>query len=158
MIASNLQLCADRFITEKGRHPDCPCCTTNSGTITGDSKMSKLISLTQGKFALVDDEDFKELSKHKWGVRKKSETLFYAGRNDWLNKKNHILTMQCQILNPPKGKEIDHKNGNGLDNRRCNLRICTHRQNLKNQKRQKNNKSGYKGVFWVQKLKKWREH
>jgi len=116
----------------------------------------KYIPLTQGKFAIVDDDMYEYLNQWKWCLRKKSERSFYAGRNDWENKKNHIVTMQQLIMNPPKGMVIDHINGNGLDNRRCNLRICTREQNLKNQKRHKNNKCGYKGVHWVPLLKKWR--
>ena len=85
----------------------------------------KYIPLTQGKFAIVDDDMYEYLNQWKWCLRKKSERSFYAGRNDWENKKNHIVTMQQLIMNPPKGMVIDHINGNGLDNRRCNLRICT---------------------------------
>ncbi len=115
----------------------------------------KHIPLTQGKFALVDDSDFEWLNQWSWCTRKKKENCFYAGRNDWLNKRNHILLMERQIMKPAKGMEVDHKNGNSLDNRRHNLRICTRRQNLKNQAMHKNNKCGFKGVYWSYTSKKW---
>ena len=60
------------------------------------------------------------------------------------------------ILNLGGEKECDHKNGDGLDNRRENLRICSHRENQFNRKKSKNNISGYKGVSWSKKSRKWR--
>jgi hypothetical protein len=64
--------------------------------------------------------------------------------------------MHRQIANPPDGKEVDHINGVTLDNRRENLRVCSHSQNMHNRRlRQKNNKSGYKGVHWLARTKRW---
>jgi len=60
------------------------------------------------------------------------------------------------IMNPGMGQEIDHKNGNGLDNRRDNLRICTHANNMCNRRIGKNNKSGYKGVYFTKSGNAWR--
>ena len=116
----------------------------------------KQIELTQNKVALVDDEDFDWLNQWKWCVRVKSTNLFYAGRNNWYDGKSHILTMHRQIMCPTQKQEVDHINGDGLDNRRTNLRICNHSQNQKNQACPKNNKCGYKGVHWNKSSKKWR--
>ena len=82
--------------------------------------MSKLIPLTQGKYAIVDDEDFDELSKHKWCL------MFTKGRSYAVRRPSENLTilMHRFILNPPKQMDTDHKNGDGLDNRRSNLRAC----------------------------------
>ena len=117
-------------------------------------KMKK-IELTQSKFALVDDEDFEWLNQWKWCLRG-WRGAFYAGRNDYQGKKSHILGMHRQIMHPLVSEEVDHINNNGLDNQKANLRLCTHSQNLKNQRMGKNNKCGYKGVHWHKKNKKWR--
>ena len=110
--------------------------------------MTKEIKLTQGKVALVDDEDFEELSKHKWYANKISN-IFYAMRNSKKNDKcgrGKIILMHREIINTPQDKFTDHINGSGLDNRKNNLRICTNQQNIFNSKIRKNNKCGYKGV------------
>jgi hypothetical protein len=111
----------------------------------------KIIELTKGKVAIVDDDDYNELSKYKWQY-----TTFtgheYARRAVNYTSQN----MHRFIMNPPNGMEVDHINGNGLDNRRCNLRICTPTQNQWNSKTPITNTSGYKCVIWEPKLNKWR--
>jgi hypothetical protein len=97
----------------------------------------KQIPLTQGKFAIVDDEDFDWLNKWKWCVN--NENVVHRKSN------YKIITMHKLIMNPPKGMQVDHKSGNRLDNRRSNLRICTGSQNCMN-RNYKSNSSGYKGV------------
>lgn len=116
----------------------------------------KQIELTQGEVALVDDADYDDLMKYKWCLIQKTDTLFYACRNNWYDGKSHNITMHQQILGFIKGMEVDHRDGNGLDNRRSNLRHCTHQENTRNQKLNKNNKCGFKGVYWGKALKKWR--
>ncbi len=120
----------------------------------------KKISLTKNKVALIDDEDYEQLVKYNWCF-----TKGYAGRAIVIpNSYNRVtcpkgksrpVLMHRQIMNPPKGMEIDHRDGNGLNNQRSNLRLCTHSQNLKNQIIPKNNTSGYKGVRWNKPNKKW---
>lgn len=91
--------------------------------------MSHKIQLTQGKFAIVSDTDYKELSKHRWHAHKdKNGVLFYAERYD-RKRTPRIIKMHREIMKPEKHLVIDHRNGNGLDNRRSNLRICTTAQN-----------------------------
>jgi hypothetical protein len=63
--------------------------------------------------------------------------------------------MHREILNASDGMECDHINHNGLDNRKVNLRLCTHQQNCFNKKPQPNNTSKYKGVAWNDESKKW---
>ena len=102
----------------------------------------KTIELTQGKMAMVDDEDFEWLNQFKWHAAQRSGGLIYAqGQVDGKHQLMHRV-----IMTTKSGQEIDHINGDGLDNRRDNMRVCSHQQNLANSKISKTNKSGYKGV------------
>lgn len=95
------------------------------------------IPLTQGRFALIDNEDYEKISQYKWFYHD------YACR-----KQNKQLVMMHRFLIGiiPDNKEIDHINGDKLDNRRCNLRLATHSENQANKKIGINNISGFKGV------------
>lgn len=118
--------------------------------------MSKLISLTQGQYAIVDDEDFKELNKHRWCTYyNKNRDTYIAKRNSKkVNGKQKSILMAREIIGAKKGEYVDHKNHDTLDNRKCNLRICTHQQNDMNRLPDKNTSSKYKGVTWER--KRWR--
>ena len=108
----------------------------------------KEIKLTQGKVALVDDEDYERVSKYKWCF-----DSGYAGRN---KKLNNIDKMHRFILDLTDTElEVDHKDGDGLNNQKGNLRIGSHESNMHNKRRYKNNKSGFKGVYWFKKDSKW---
>lgn len=125
------------------------------GQTTEDPRM-KTIPLTQGKVALVDDEDYSELSKHRWYANKFRNT-YYAVRNLPTNLESHknmSQLMHIAIVGTPRGMQTDHINGNGLDNRRCNLRVVTHRQNLQNRHVPKTSK--YPGVSWDKPHHRWR--
>jgi len=98
----------------------------------------KEIQLTQGKTALVDDEDFAELSKYKWSLSKYG--YVYTSKD-----KKHLFIHRF-IMNTPKGKFTDHINCNRLDNRKENLRIVNKQQNAQNRTKLKG-KSKYKGVY-----------
>ena len=126
-----------------------------SGAITGDSIM-KRIPLTQGKFTIVDDEDYEELVKHKWYAQKRGN-LYYAERGVYEKKtrKRHLVRMSHQVLGVLPGIVIDHINGNPLDNRKSNLRICTLGENARNARKTRGT-SKYKGVRWYKPLRKWR--
>lgn len=100
--------------------------------------MAKQIPLTKGKVAIVDDEDYERLSKYKWHYSGR-----YARRTIMGFKK---ISMHQDILGTYNGV-ADHINGNRLDNRKQNLRVCSHAGNAMNRKViAKNNTSGYKGV------------
>lgn len=105
----------------------------------------KEIILTKGKIAIVDDEDFEELNKFKWCAFKFGK-VWRAFRGTFINKKQRIEYMHHRILPCPHGMQIDHINGDGLDNRRSNLRIATVSQNQHNVGKCIDNRSGYKGV------------
>ena len=112
----------------------------------------KKIALTQGYFATVDDEDYERISRFKWCVlRKKNEINIYAKRLSHKKEggKKRTILMHRFILGTPSNElVVDHINGNGLDNRRKNLRIVTgHINNLNRRGPTKNNRSGYRGVI-----------
>ncbi len=117
--------------------------------------MAKIINLTQNQIAIIDDEDYESLNQYKWHAQKASNG-FYAVRCVYVNRKCIKLGMHRQVLPCLDNQEIDHKNRNTLDNRKSNLRIVTHAQNMKNRNKHKNNKSGIKGVYWDKRGKKWR--
>lgn len=113
--------------------------------------MSK-IKLTQGKVAIVDEEDYYNLSKNKWCISDNG----YAKRGTKSNKKITIHYMHRQVMGYPKGKVIDHINGNKLDNRKSNLRIVDQSTNGHNRRQlNKNNTSGYRGITYDKKRDKF---
>jgi hypothetical protein len=112
----------------------------------------KEIQLTQGMIALVDDEDFECLNKFKWVVYNKSN------RNTCYAMRRHGTTsvlLHREILNILPGIDVDHKDGNGLNNQKSNLRICTTTQNQMNAMLRKDSTSGFKGVSWKKDRNKW---
>jgi hypothetical protein len=115
----------------------------------------KRIALTQGQYALVDDEDYERLNQVKWYAHENYKT-FYAQRTiSTINGRRRIIHMHHEVIGiPPREFISDHKNGNGLDNQRHNLRHVTHRQNGQNRKNQKKT-SQYPGVSWHSGRKKW---
>jgi hypothetical protein len=91
----------------------------------------KRIKLTQGKYALVDDEDFESLNKYKWYFHQG-----YAIRNTKMKfGKRTTIFMHRIITNCPKGKDVDHINMNGLNNQKYNMRVCKRSQNITNDKK-----------------------
>lgn len=110
----------------------------------------KKISLTKGNVAFIDDEDTALIAGYSWVSSHGYATARIRGGG------GKQIRMHRLILGAGKGQEVDHINGNPLDNRRQNLRFCTRSQNLYNKKRQKNNTSGFKGVCWDKNRNKWR--
>lgn len=117
------------------------------------------IPLTQGKIAIVDAEDYEWLSKYKWSALKGKYT-FYATRIVEKHKTKTAILMHREVLSLKKrdGKISDHKNRNGCDNRRNNLRIVTVTTNNHNSKLQRNNTSGFRGVSWKKDRQKWKAY
>jgi HNH endonuclease/AP2 domain len=114
----------------------------------------KFIQVSNGKMAIVDDEDFEIVSKHHWH----QDGAGYIRTNIWKgNRKDSAPRLHRMVLpNTPKHLHIDHKNGDKLDNRKSNLRICSSSQNARNRGPQNNNTSGYKGVIYDKARSKWR--
>ena len=119
----------------------------------------KEIKITQNKVVLVDDSDFEWLNQWKWQWKSGDRSIFgYAHRTQRIKgtKSKLHIKMHRLIMQAKEGQFIDHKNGNGLDNRRSNLRLCTLSQNNQNFPLSISNKSGYKGVSWHKGAKRWR--
>lgn len=106
----------------------------------------------KGKYvALVDDEDFEKLNQFNWYAHKDCNT-FYAGRHITVDGKRTTQLMHNVILN---GKGIDHRDGNGCNNQKTNLRLCTNQENCMNQRKQTGTSSIYKGVSLFKRDNKW---
>jgi len=117
----------------------------------------KEIKLTQGKVALVDDEDYEWLNQWKWhAMPSKSKRNFYAVRNEKQENGHRTIYMHVFIMGKIIGLKVDHGDCDELNNQRYNLRHCTHQENCRNAKHRINCSSEYKGVFWDGKMKKWR--
>ncbi|MBW8041200.1 MAG: endonuclease [Planctomycetes bacterium] len=114
------------------------------------------IHLTQGKYAIVDPEDYHRLSKHKWHLVR-SPRSDYAARCITIGKgRQKHIAMHRVIMNAWDGQFIDHINHNGLDNRKANLRLASMAQNSWNKRKQRGKHSSkYKGVSWFARAKKW---
>jgi len=114
----------------------------------------KKIPLTQGRFAIVDDDIFEGLSACKWHVKRGPNT-FYAGCIMNRRPDGATTLMHRLIMNAQKGQQVDHIDGNGLNNIKSNLRFCTSTQNKQNGRSYKNSTSKYKGVSWHRSGQKW---
>ncbi len=109
----------------------------------------KHIPLTKGKFAIVDEKDYERLSRYRWHaicIRGHWYARRYAGRG--------AIMMHREIMDAPQDKCVDHVDGNGLNNRRCNLRLCTQQQNMQN-RRPLLRTSKFKGVSYYKSTEKW---
>ena len=104
--------------------------------------------LSQSKVSVFDEIDLYLVAKHKWHYANG-----YARRHNGYGKT--CVLMHREILKARKGQVVDHINGDKLDNRRCNLRICTISENGQNSTLPINNISGYKGVSWHKVKNKW---
>jgi len=122
----------------------------------------KEIALTQGKVALVDDSDFERLSRHKWYAHKnRPHATWYAKRNITVGTgKQRIVSMHREILGLEFGNETqgDHRDGNGLNNQRYNLRYASATQNKRNTHGQARRYSQFKGVCRTKESKPWIAH
>lgn len=117
------------------------------------------IPLTKGHVAIVDEQDA-DLAQFKWYVAMMNDLHYaerYAPEADGRKIVSMHRTILERIISRPlvKGEVCDHIDGNVLNNRRSNLRLATHQQNMRNKKRSRNNTTGYKGVRWYAPLSKY---
>lgn len=119
----------------------------------------RTIPLTQGFRALVDDEDFEELSRFRWHAHRSGRGGYriVAMRNSpTINGRQTKIYMHRQVLDAPPGSEVDHKDRNPLNNQKNNIRITGRRSNAGNRKLNGDNTSGFKGVHWDRRDRRWR--
>lgn len=110
----------------------------------------KRIQLTQGKHAIVEDQDYPLVSQYKWIYSSKGYAITHNPQNN-----KQWIWMHRLIMSTPKDLQTDHINGNKLDNRRSNLRICTSSQNRVNIIHPINSTSTFRGVSWNKEKNRW---
>jgi hypothetical protein len=108
-----------------------------------------------GHQVFIDEEDAWMLNTRQWKVRVLHHGPQYVCHFKNIKGKTQAALLHRVIMGAGCREQVDHINGNGLDNRRCNLRLCTHSENQWNRTKYKNNTSGYKGVFYHEKTNKW---
>ena len=108
----------------------------------------KIHSEKKGDFIITyDDDDHALVSMYNWYVSK-HHNCWYAVNRDEKNGVKTSIYMHRLIMNAPKGIPVDHRDNNGLNNCKSNLRLATFAQNNTNRDKRKDNKSGFKGVSW----------
>lgn len=113
------------------------------------------VPLTRGHVAIIDASDAPLVYGKNWRALVVKDTV-YACRSVPGEKHQRVILMHRIIMNDPDGMVVDHKDGNGLNNTRINLRPATHSQNLQNQRLSRQNTSGFKGVYFDRQRNKWR--
>ena len=114
----------------------------------------RAIELTKGMVATVDDEDYQSVSRHKWHALVGTHHV-YAVRSVRDDGRKRMIYMHRQITNAPDGMDVDHINGDTVDNSRANLRVSTRSDNMCNQGPSRASTSGYKGVRFHKKHQRW---
>ncbi len=113
------------------------------------------LQLSQGKVALIDDEDAHVVAGRKWCAAWIRDR-WYVMRQQPVNGRERTVYLHRLIMGNPPGKIVDHRNGDTFDCRKENLRVCTTSQNNQNSTIGRHNTSGYKGVSWVRKSRRWK--
>jgi len=116
--------------------------------------MTREIPLSGGGVAIVDDDMFEELSQYRWHLVSRGR---YALRFAWdATKKRQIgILMHRQIMNAPPHMSVDHIDSCGLHNTRANMRLATHQDNMRYQRKRNNSRSAYKGVWRKSPTSRW---
>jgi hypothetical protein len=114
------------------------------------------VPLTQGYEAIIDAADVHMVDGWNWYAMVLTNTVYVArnSHRDANGNRNTILLHRV-IIGCPDGLDVDHRDADGLNNRRCNLREATHAQNMRNRRIQADNTSGFKGASWHKNSGKW---
>jgi hypothetical protein len=113
------------------------------------------VILTRGKVALVDSADAAFVGQWNWCAYRAPRGTWYAVRTDYAAGTQKTVRLHRALLSAPDELEVDHRNGDSLDNRRGNLRLATTAQNCQNARRNTRNTSGFKGVYWSAQHRQW---
>jgi hypothetical protein len=113
------------------------------------------VTLTQGYEAIIDAADVLLVEGFNWSAHVNGHTV-YGIRSKRNGTKNISILLHRAIMGDPNGMEIDHEDGDGLNNRKANLRMATRAENARNRRKNQNNTSGVKSVDWDPVRKKWR--
>jgi len=116
--------------------------------------MVKEIELTRGYVSLVDDEDYAGLAMHKWRAMIHRLTVYAVRSGPRGDEPRTTVYMHRVLLDAPRSAEVDHEDGNGLNNRRVNIRLCTIAENGRNMRKHRG-VSRYKGVYWDKRDQRW---
>lgn len=117
--------------------------------------MPKELKLSKGYVTIVDDDAPAGIVGAKWCALENGWGKVYAMRTASAGGKTQTLLLHRVVAGASAGQYVDHINGDSLDNRRENLRVCTNSQNAMNRGKQVNNRSGFKGVSWNKKAGCW---
>lgn len=113
------------------------------------------VPLTQGYEAVVDADDAHLVDQWNWCALVTRRAV-YAQRTDYSGERPRVILMHRELMIAPSGLEVDHRDGDGLNNRRSNLRLATGSQNMHNARLSLRNTSGFKGVSCCNRNLKWR--
>jgi hypothetical protein len=119
--------------------------------------MAPLIRVSLGgeRHAVIDESDAELILVHKWWARRSFNTWYACARIGGDDGVRRLIDMHRLIMGKPPATMVDHRDGDGLNNRRSNLRLCTPSQNQQNRRRDARNTSGYRGVTYHKQVGKW---
>jgi hypothetical protein len=129
---------------------------TDNNPDNAEANQTCLVPLTGGFFATVDAIDAARVLSKKWRAHRKVNTVYARANTSRKDGKRRVILLHRFILDATNGVFVDHIDGDGLNNRRDNLRLVTHAQNSTNRRRGINNTSGFKGVYLHKLSGRWR--
>lgn len=117
----------------------------------------EFVPISAGRYVLVDAQDVEAVRQHRWTAQEGKAGCWYAYRSQSIGGRRRKIYLHRQLAGAPAGTKVDHWNGDGLDCRRHNLRVCTNQQNMQNIRRGRG-RSAFKGVAWFKRDRRWRAY